>query len=392
MPELVSDTLGVTDPLGDEVGVDVIDFVATGDFDAIELVDGDLDEEEVLEFEADDVVVLDTLGVADDDFELVVVGVLAAVDVVVRVDLIVGLDDGVTPEESDAFGELLEDTEAVADRVTDVEAVLVLDTEAEGVEVGVVTILLVALLDPVDETVGNVEGVLRGDADDVALAIDVALSDALAETVSVATGDMVPWAETDDDGVARPVADPDALAKGEKVPSEEEEGVVDAETDPDEDGLAELDTDGKTVNVDVTVAADVREAAEDFDGAGLDVVDFVGIGDGVDDFDCVDVFVCDADLSGVLVLVTEGDSDADALLEGLAFELLDAIGDLDEVLETVDDFELRGDEDEDLDDVVVGVDIALSVDEALSKGDGEELGVESDDLVEVVDGLDEIVA
>jgi len=142
----------------------------------------------------------------------------------------------------------------------------------------------------------------------------------------------------------------------------------------------------------VTVAADVREAAEDFDGAGLDVVDFVGIGDGVDDFDCVDVFVCDADLSGVLVLVTDGDSDADALLEGLAFELLDAIGDLDELLETVDDFELRGDEDEDLDDVVVGVDIALSVVEALSKGDGEELGVESDDLVEVVDGLDEIVA
>lgn len=192
MPELVSDTLGVTDPLGDEVGVDVIDFVATGDFDAIELVDGDLDEEEVFEFEADDVVVLETLGVADDDFELVVVGVLAAVDVVERVDLIVGLDDGVTPEERDAFGELLEDTEAVADRVTDVEAVLVLDTDAEGVEVGVVTILLVALLDPVDETVGNVEGVLTGDADDVALAIDVTLSDALAETVSVATGDMVP--------------------------------------------------------------------------------------------------------------------------------------------------------------------------------------------------------
>jgi hypothetical protein len=192
VPELVSDTLGVTDPLGDEVGVDVIDFVATGDFDAIELVDGDLDEEEVFEFEADDVVVLETLGVADDDFELVVVGVLAAVDVVERVDLIVGLDDGVTPEERDAFGELLEDTEAVADRVTDVEAVLVLDTDAEGVEVGVVTILLVALLDPVDETVGNVEGVLTGDADDVALAIDVTLSDALAETVSVATGDMVP--------------------------------------------------------------------------------------------------------------------------------------------------------------------------------------------------------
>ena len=192
MPELVSDTLGVTDPLGDEVGVDVIDFVATGDFDAIELVDGDLDEEEVFEFEADDVVVLETLGVADDDFELVVVGVLAAVDVVERVDLIVGLDDGVTPEERDAFGELLEDTEAVADRVTDVEAVLVLDTDAEGVEVGVVTILLVALLDPVDDTVGNVEGVLTGDADDVALAIDVTLSDALAETVSVATGDMVP--------------------------------------------------------------------------------------------------------------------------------------------------------------------------------------------------------
>ena len=192
MPELVSDTLGVTEPLGDEVGVDVIDFVATGDFDAIELVDGDLDEEEVFEFEADDVVVLETLGVADDDFELVVVGVLAAVDVVERVDLIVGLDDGVTPEERDAFGELLEDTEAVADRVTDVEAVLVLDTDAEGVEVGVVTILLVALLDPVDETVGNVEGVLTGDADDVALAIDVTLSDALAETVSVATGDMVP--------------------------------------------------------------------------------------------------------------------------------------------------------------------------------------------------------
>jgi len=192
VPELVSDTLGVTDPLGDEVGVDVIDFVATGDFDAIELVDGDLDEEEVFEFEADDVVVLETLGVADDDFELVVVGVLAAVDVVERVDLIVGLDDGVTPEERDAFGELLEDTEAVADRVTDVEAVLVLDTDAEGVEVGVVTILLVALLDPVDDTVGNVEGVLTGDADDVALAIDVTLSDALAETVSVATGDMVP--------------------------------------------------------------------------------------------------------------------------------------------------------------------------------------------------------
>jgi len=192
VPELVSDTLGVTDPLGDEIGVDVIDFVATGDFDAIELVDGDLDEEEVFEFEADDVVVLETLGVADDDFELVVVGVLAAVDVVERVDLIVGLDDGVTPEERDAFGELLEDTEAVADRVTDVEAVLVLDTDAEGVEVGVVTILLVALLDPVDETVGNVEGVLTGDADDVALAIDVTLSDALAETVSVATGDMVP--------------------------------------------------------------------------------------------------------------------------------------------------------------------------------------------------------
>ena len=392
VPELVSDTLGVTDPLGDAVGEDVIDFVATGDFDAIELVDGDLDEEEVFEFEADDVVVLDTFGVADEDLELVVVGVLAAVDVVERVDLIVGLDDGVTPEEEDAFGELLEDTEAVADRVTEVEAVLVLDTDAEGVEVGVVIILLVALLDTVDETVGKVEGELRGVADDVALAIDVALSEALAETLSVAAGDIVPWAEADDDRVARPVADPDALAKGEKVASDEEDGVVDAETDPDDDGLAELDTDGKTVNVDVTVAADVREGADDFDGAGLDVVDLVGIGEGVDDFDCVDVFVCDADLSGVLVLVTEGDSEADALLEGLAFELLDAIGDLDEVLETVDDFELSGDEDGDLDDVVVGVETALSVDDALSKGDGEELGVESDDLVEVVDGLDEIVA
>lgn len=92
------------------------------------------------------------------------------------------------------------------------------------------------------------------------------------------------------------------------------------------------------------------------------------------------------------MFVTEGDADPDALLEGLAGGVFVASGVRDDDLETVDDFELRGDDDGDLDDVVVGEDSALDVDVGLPSGVLDEVGVESEDLLDVVDGLDDIVA
>jgi len=160
VPVLVTELLGESEALGDDEGVDVIDFVASGDREATDEVDGDLDDDDVFEFDADDVVVLETFAVAEDDLELVIDGVLAAVDVVVRELFVVGLVDVVGCEEREAFAELVVETDAVPDRVTDVEAVLVLDTDAEGVDVGVMTMLLVGLLETDVEIVAAVDGVL----------------------------------------------------------------------------------------------------------------------------------------------------------------------------------------------------------------------------------------
>jgi len=92
------------------------------------------------------------------------------------------------------------------------------------------------------------------------------------------------------------------------------------------------------------------------------------------------------------VFVTEGDAEPDALLEGLANVVGVGTGVRDDVLDTVDDLELRGDEDGDLDEVVVGEASALEVDVTVPSGVFEDVGVESADLLEVVEGLAEIVA
>ena len=92
------------------------------------------------------------------------------------------------------------------------------------------------------------------------------------------------------------------------------------------------------------------------------------------------------------MFVTEGDAEPDALLEVLAFVVGVGTGDRDDVLDTVDDLELRGEEDDDLDEVVVGEASALEVDVTLLSGVFEDVGVESDDKLEVVEGLAEIVA
>jgi hypothetical protein len=75
------------------------------------------------------------------------------------------------------------------------------------------------------------------------------------------------------------------------VGSVEDDGVIEADTEPDEEGLAELETVTMELNVDDGEGGDVFVDKGDREGAGLDVVDFVGIGEGVEDLDCVDVFV-----------------------------------------------------------------------------------------------------
>ena len=199
VPVLVSDTLGVTDPLGDAVGVAVIDLVATGDLDATDDVDGDLDDEDVFELDAEDVVVLVTLADEEEDLELVIDGVLAAVDVVVLELFVVGLVEVVGSEDNEAFAELVVETDAVPDRVTDVDDVLVLDTEAEGVEVGVDPILLVGLLDTEDEIVAALDGVLTGVTDDDALGSEEGVPVTVPNSLSVGNGVALLVADAADD-------------------------------------------------------------------------------------------------------------------------------------------------------------------------------------------------
>jgi len=199
VPVLVTETLGVTDPLGDDEGVDVMDFVATGDRDAIEDVDGDFDDDDVFELDADDVVVLETLTVAEDDFELVTDGVLAAVDVVVLELFVVGLVEVVGSEDNEAKAELVVETDAVPDRVTDVDAVLVLDTEAEGVDVCVDAIVLVGLLETDDEIVAAVDGVLAGVTEDDALGSDDCVAVTVPDSLPVGKGVALLVADAADD-------------------------------------------------------------------------------------------------------------------------------------------------------------------------------------------------
>lgn len=291
VPVLVTELLGETEALGDDEGVDVIDFVASGDREATEEVDGDLDDDDVFEFDADDVVVLETFAVAEDDLELVIDGVLAAVDVVVRELFVVGLVDVVGSEEREAFAELVVETDAVPDRVTDVEAVLVLDTDAEGVDVGVMTILLVGLLETDDEIVAAVDGVLTGVTEDDTLGSDDIVAVTVPDSLSVGKGVALLVAEAADDADDWIDDDPVGVATGESVGSEDEDGVLEADTEPDDEGLAELDTVTMALKVDVREGGVVRVERGDRDDAGLDVVDFVGNGDGVVDFDRVDVFV-----------------------------------------------------------------------------------------------------
>jgi len=111
------------------------------------------------------------------------------------------------------------------------------------------------------------------------------------DSLSVGKGVALLVAEAADDADDWIEDDPVGVAKGESVGSEDEDGVLEADTEPDDEGLAELDTVTIALKVDVSEGGVVFVERGERDDAGLDVVDFVGNGDGVVDFDCVEVFV-----------------------------------------------------------------------------------------------------
>ena len=270
--ELVGDAVGERDPLFDALletvpdmlrvgtGLDVpvgVCSATEGDALADALAEGVIgaeaepDGDAVGEREADTEVVALTVADTDADeiVELEALGVCAATDGDVLADELV---------ESVAGAEAVPEGDKVGVREADVEEVpemvggaTVAVAARDGEPVGVVAGVRVALIDPVEETVGRREDVPEAETVGVREPLFDALLEAVPDMLRVGAVLDVPlgvWSATEGDALA------DALA----------EGVIGAEADSEGDavGVREADVDGVPETVDATDAVAAPTDAE----------------------------------------------------------------------------------------------------------------------------------